>query len=201
MCFKWLFPLNVECRGLWKSWKQRWFAMCGVRWREWCVFSTDLMKSALTMEFHSLSEQLRKVDWVSPASSLKWLRTGVSPWPGPALSWEPTGAGSGPGASVPWLSICASFTGLRVKTEQKSEAGFLFWLHHAPLLNLSADQETGLVSPNIAYVWNLGKWYRWTYLQNRNRVTDVENKLRVTKGERRGGVNREVEIGRYDTPL
>ena len=32
----------------------------------------------------------------------------------------------------------------------------------------------------------LKKWYKWTYLQNRNRVTDVENKLMVTKGERRG---------------
>ena len=30
------------------------------------------------------------------------------------------------------------------------------------------------------YMWNLKKWYKWTYLQNRNRVTDVENKLMVT---------------------
>ena len=28
------------------------------------------------------------------------------------------------------------------------------------------------------------KWYKCTYLQNRNRVTDVENKPMVTKGER-----------------
>ena len=27
------------------------------------------------------------------------------------------------------------------------------------------------------------KGYKWTYLQNRNRVTDVENKLMVTKGK------------------
>ena len=25
-------------------------------------------------------------------------------------------------------------------------------------------------------MWNLKKWYKWTYLPNRNRVTDVENK-------------------------
>ena len=30
----------------------------------------------------------------------------------------------------------------------------------------------------------LKKWYKWTYLQNRNRLTDIENKLTVTKGER-----------------
>ena len=28
----------------------------------------------------------------------------------------------------------------------------------------------------------LKKWYKGTYLQNRNRVTDVENKLTVTRG-------------------
>ena len=28
------------------------------------------------------------------------------------------------------------------------------------------------------------KWYKWTYLYTRKRVTDAENKLMVTKGER-----------------
>ena len=27
------------------------------------------------------------------------------------------------------------------------------------------------------------KWYKWTYLQNRKRLTDMENKFMVTKGE------------------
>ena len=30
------------------------------------------------------------------------------------------------------------------------------------------------------------KWYKWTYLQNRNRLTDLENKLMVTKGKNGG---------------
>ena len=29
------------------------------------------------------------------------------------------------------------------------------------------------------------QWYKWTYLQNRNRITDVENKILVTKGQYR----------------
>ena len=33
------------------------------------------------------------------------------------------------------------------------------------------------------YIWNLGKWYWWTYLQGRNRGTDVENGLVDTVGE------------------
>ena len=30
-------------------------------------------------------------------------------------------------------------------------------------------------------MWNLEKWYKWSYLQNRNRATDVENKKMDTK--------------------
>ena len=33
------------------------------------------------------------------------------------------------------------------------------------------------------------KWYEWTYLQSTNRLTDIENKLMVTKGERGGKIN------------
>ena len=39
------------------------------------------------------------------------------------------------------------------------------------------------ISNNIAYTQNLKrKEYKWTYLQNRNKVTDVENKPMVTGG-------------------
>ena len=30
------------------------------------------------------------------------------------------------------------------------------------------------VSYDIAYMGNLRKWYKWTYLQNRNRLTDLD---------------------------
>ena len=36
----------------------------------------------------------------------------------------------------------------------------------------------------LSHMWNLG-----TYLQNRYRFTDIENKLVFTKGERGGGIN------------
>ena len=42
---------------------------------------------------------------------------------------------------------------------------------------------------DITYMWNLKKWYKWTYLQNRNRLTDIENKPMVTEGEGEGGIN------------
>ena len=33
------------------------------------------------------------------------------------------------------------------------------------------------------FMWNLKRWYKWTYLQSRNRLIDIENKLMVTKEE------------------
>ena len=48
------------------------------------------------------------------------------------------------------------------------------------------------------YMWNLAKWYRWSYLQSRNRDTDVENKCMDTRGERGGGgMNWEIGIDIY----
>ena len=38
------------------------------------------------------------------------------------------------------------------------------------------------ISYDITNIWNLKKWQKWTYLQNRNRLR--EDKLMVTKGER-----------------
>ena len=53
------------------------------------------------------------------------------------------------------------------------------------------------ISYDIAYLWNLKKVYKWTYLQNRNGVTDVKNKLMVTKGGKGGEINCEIGIDIY----
>ena len=57
--------------------------------------------------------------------------------------------------------------------------------------NTEREQETERerqISYDITYMGKLKKkWYKWTYLQNRNRLTDLENKLIVTKEERWGG--------------
>ena len=44
----------------------------------------------------------------------------------------------------------------------------------------------------LIHNWNLEKWYRWFYLQNRNRDTDVKNKSMAIKTE--GGME---GIGRF----
>ena len=40
---------------------------------------------------------------------------------------------------------------------------------------------------DITYMWNIKQVYKSMYLQNRNKLTDIESKLMVTKGESRGG--------------
>ena len=48
---------------------------------------------------------------------------------------------------------------------------------------------------HICGIWK--NWYRWSYLQSRNRDTDVENKNMDTKGEEGGGMNWEIEMDVY----
>ena len=46
-------------------------------------------------------------------------------------------------------------------------------------------------------MWNLGKWHRSTYFQNRNRCTDVENTYMNIKGEGMGGMSWEIGTDTY----
>ena len=50
------------------------------------------------------------------------------------------------------------------------------------------------VSSINAYIWNLGKWYWWTYLQGRNTDTEAENGLVDTAEKGEGGTNWENSI-------
>ena len=56
-----------------------------------------------------------------------------------------------------------------------------------------SDRETSMISLICGILKE--KWHKWTYLQNRNRLTDTENKLMVTKGKTwGGGINQELGI-------
>ena len=48
----------------------------------------------------------------------------------------------------------------------------------------SKSERKRQISYDITYMWDLKKWYKWIYLQNRNKLTDFENKLMATKGEK-----------------
>ena len=53
------------------------------------------------------------------------------------------------------------------------------------------------IAYDITYMWNPKQWYKRTYSENRNRVTDVENKRMFTKGKEEGEINWEIGIGIY----
>ena len=55
------------------------------------------------------------------------------------------------------------------------------------IIILSKVNQTEKGKYDITSMWNLKKEYKPTYLQNRNRLTDIENNLTVTTGERKGG--------------
>ena len=46
-------------------------------------------------------------------------------------------------------------------------------------------------------MWNLKKNDTNELIQNRNKLTDIKNKLMVTKGEKWGGINLKFGINRY----
>ena len=52
--------------------------------------------------------------------------------------------------------------------------------YHTMSSNSYRERQTAY---DISYMRNLTQGYKWTYLQNRNRLTDFENKLMATKEE------------------
>ena len=54
---------------------------------------------------------------------------------------------------------------------------------HTEWSKLEREKQTSCIN---AYIWNLEKWFRWTYLQGRKRNTDGENRC-MDAGESRGG--------------
>ena len=62
--------------------------------------------------------------------------------------------------------------------------------------SLTGIQREVIREKQISYInthtWNLEKWYRWTYLQSRSRLTDVENKW-ISRG-----MERWEELGDWD---
>ena len=51
-----------------------------------------------------------------------------------------------------------------------------------------------------AYIWNLERWYGWTYLQGSSGDADTENRLVDTVGGGDGGINWASSIETYTLP-
>ena len=64
------------------------------------------------------------------------------------------------------------------------------WMDLEIIILREISQRESQIPYDITYMWTKKRWYKWTYLPNRNRLTDIEDKLMVAKRERwEGGIN------------
>ena len=72
------------------------------------------------------------------------------------------------------------------------------WMNLEPIMQneVSQKNEKQILYIN-AYIWNLERWYLWTYLQGSNGDTDIDSRL-VDTG---GGVGRKVRMGRMESNI
>ena len=92
-------------------------------------------------------------------------------------------------------------------TKRSQTGSFVeMWMDLESVTEWSKSEREKQISYIDAYRWNLEKWYIWTYLQSRNRNTDVENKCTDTK-EGEGGWDelrhwdRHIHSGMYEIGL
>ena len=76
------------------------------------------------------------------------------------------------------VSVCV-YNGILLS--RKKEAAWMYL--EMIILSEVSQTEKDKLSYDITYLWNPKKWYKWIYLQSRNRFTDIENKCMVTEGE------------------
>ena len=75
------------------------------------------------------------------------------------------------------------------------------WMNLEPVnTEWTKSEKQRQTSNSKAYIWNLERWYWWTYLQGSNRDSDIENRLVNTAGEGEGGANWESSIETYTLP-
>ena len=60
-------------------------------------------------------------------------------------------------------------------------------------------RETNIIGYHLLVTTEKKKKIQWTYLQNRNRLTENIEKLKVTKGEKGEGLNEEFGTNRHST--
>ena len=89
----------------------------------------------------------------------------------------------------------------RILLSHKKEWMWVIWIEvdepRACSMEWSKTEREKQVSYTNIYIWDLEKWYWWTYLKGRNRDADVEDSLLDTEGKGEGGMNRESSTGIY----
>ena len=61
------------------------------------------------------------------------------------------------------------------------------WMNQEPAIQTEVSQKEKQMSHINAYIWNLERWFWWTYLQGNHGGADTENRLRDRGGGQEGG--------------
>ena len=80
-----------------------------------------------------------------------------------------------PGTELRIYKVCSGIKMNEIKPSAATWMGL-------EIILLSEVRRQRWIPYDFIYMWNLKEWFRWAYLQNRNRLTDIENKLTLTKG-------------------
>ena len=120
--------------------------------------------------------------------------------PGTSQNWHINGTNVG--VFTHWVGITLILHVLQWSqyTERNGERGknsILFVIKQKTSVSaITASVQNWTKSYDTTYMWNLKKKkYKLTFLQNRKRVTDVENKLMVSKEGKRWGGRINWEVG------
>ena len=79
------------------------------------------------------------------------------------------------------------------------ESVLMRWMNLEPIIQSEVSQGEKQISYINAYIWNLERWYWWTYLQGSNGDTDIKNRRKDKSGgaEEEGGTNGESNMEAY----
>ena len=81
------------------------------------------------------------------------------------------------------------------------ESVLMRWMNIKPIIQSAVKSERERQKSYIsAYIWNLERWYQWSYVQGSKGDTDIKNRLSDTVGEGEGGMIWENSMETYTLP-
>ena len=68
------------------------------------------------------------------------------------------------------------------------ESVLMRWMKLDPILQSEVSQRKAPIPFTNAYIWKLEQWWRWSYMRDSKRDTDIKNSLLDSVGEGKGGM-------------
>ena len=95
-----------------------------------------------------------------------------------------------------WIDVVHIYSGLLLSHKKELMPFAARWMDSEIIMRSEVSQTKTNILWYCLYVESKKnkEWYKWTHIQDRNRPTDIENKLVVTKGERGKGSIRSLGL-------